>query len=135
MRWLYGLFLIGVGLILYLSWEPNPALRSVWFIPNWVAKWTDTHAHESSRTGVPFILLSLLVGLSPLLTAKPVYNWLLALLLLLAVLVVAEMGQLFISTRHFDWYDIGWGAMGSLVGLLSAAFIQLILIKLNWQKK
>lgn len=135
MRWLYGCITLGVGLILYLSWEPNPALRSVWFIPNWVAKWTDTQAHESSRTGVPFVLLGLFMGISPLLSNKSFMHWLIALLILLVVLVAAEVGQLFIPTRHFEWYDIGWGALGSLLGLLMAALARFILIKLNWQKK
>ena len=122
-RLLYGLILVGIGLVFYLSWQPNPELHSIWFIPKWVADWTDIEANKNLRTGVPFLVLSGLVGLLPRATRWSSSQWLFAWLGIVAVVVVAEVGQLLNPTRHFDWADIGWGATGGFLGLLIARFL------------
>ncbi|MFN8352799.1 MAG: hypothetical protein U0Y10_00005, partial [Spirosomataceae bacterium] len=53
-------------------------------------------------------------------------------LLLLGIVIVAELGQLMLPQRHPDWGDIGWGALGSTLGMGLGWFISLG-IK-HWQK-
>lgn len=120
MRIVYLLILIGVFLVFYLSWEPHKDLKFVWFIPNWLANWTDSHENEDLRTAVPFVFLGLLTGFLPG-HSRPVYWWALGWVALVGVVIVAEAGQLLIATRYFSWADIGWGALGALAGLMMAA--------------
>lgn len=44
--------------------------------------------------------------------------WLITWLGLVAIVTLAEAGQLLLPLRHFDWGDIGWGAVGAAVGLV-----------------
>ncbi|WP_460972118.1 VanZ family protein [Spirosoma migulaei] len=107
---------------MYLSWVPDPELKHIWFIPKWIAGWSDTRAHENQRTGVPFVFLGICAGLLPTRKSRPLDGWALLWLILVGVVILAETGQLLIPERHFSWSDVMWGALGSLVGLVIAAF-------------
>ncbi len=120
MRFIYGLILIGVGFVFYLSWVPSPKLEYLWFMPNWLTRWTDLPAHEDSRTGVPFVFLGLFAGLLARNTHRFLYRLVMAWLILVGVVVIAEAGQLVLPHRVFRWADIGWGAAGAFAGLLVA---------------
>jgi glycopeptide antibiotics resistance protein len=37
---------------------------------------------------------------------------------MLVLVTVAELGQLLLSDRHFDWMDIVYGVLGGCLGLL-----------------
>jgi hypothetical protein len=61
---LIALFLtIGITLVFYLSWLPQPQLGLSWIIPAWLAKWADNPINSTFRTSVPFFFLGLLTGL------------------------------------------------------------------------
>ncbi|GAB3893435.1 VanZ family protein [Spirosoma agri] len=120
MRLLYVLIFALVVLVFYLSWIPNPRLNDVWFIPGWLARWTDTPANEDIRTAVPFVFLGLCTGVLLPTPGRSYYRWFIAWLLLVGVVALAEAGQLLLPRRAFRLADIAWGAVGALVGMLAA---------------
>lgn len=125
----YGLLVLGAGLVLYLSWLPMPKMGLVWFIPGGVAHWADENRNDTIRTAVPLVGLGWLVGGWLALQNQPWRPWLLAFAGLAGLVVLAEVGQLFLSSRSFDLGDIGWGVAGALLGLGSvAALRQLYLV-------
>lgn len=83
-------------------------------MPSWLAHWADKHGQL--RTGVPFLLLGLMiVGLLKRELSRAGY-WLVW-CGLVGVVVLAEVGQLFLPRRHFDGMDIIWGGVGAALGL------------------
>ncbi len=125
MRWIISglLVLIGIIGILYLSWLPQPKLGLVWFVPRWLAEWTDTDANSNLRTGIPFVILGIIVGSFISGPGYLWYRWLAGWLGLVAVVFVAESGQLLLPKRSFDWLDIAWGAAGALAGMSIALIV------------
>lgn len=126
MRWVYVLLLVGIGLVFYLSWVPDPHLRKIGFIPNWLSSWTDKRANENLRTGVPFVFLGLMTGLLSKKQLLSLRHWIVSWLFLIGVVILAEAGQLFLPHRYFSWGDIIWGTIGSLIGLVGASFLVLL---------
>lgn len=125
-RIIYGLIILGIALVLYLSWVPNPDLHFVRFIPNWIVQWTNEQANEDLRTAVPFVGIGLLAGSLLSRQSDNLLHWLAIWLLLIGVVTIAEVGQLWLPKRHFSWVDIEWGATGSLAGLVAAGLLQKI---------
>lgn len=110
----FGLVLVGIGVLL-LSWLPNPDVGNVLPVPAAIRQWVN--ANGNLRTAVPFVLLGMLgEGLLP-----PHRSNLMARLkmggVFLLLVVIAELGQLWLPKRHFDWGDIGYGALGTAVGM------------------
>lgn len=118
------LLALGAGLVLYLSWQPHPQMATDWFIPGWVASWADERRNDTLRTAVPFVALGWLLGGWLALRHRPWRQWPLAWLGLVVLVVVAEVGQLFLKNRSFDPSDIGWGAAGALLGLGTLAALR-----------
>ncbi|GAB3807203.1 hypothetical protein GCM10028819_43620 [Spirosoma humi] len=112
----------GVAFTLYLSWLPKPQLGLMWFIPDWLATWTDANENETLRTGVPFVILGLIIGSWLQKMNYSWYYWAASWLGLVTVVLLAETGQLFLPQRRFDWWDVIWGATGAILGLSSAIF-------------
>lgn len=116
--WLfYILAVVGAGLVLYLSWQPQPQMAAVWFIPKWLATWADENRNDTFRTAIPFVALGWLAGGWLAKENSPWRHWLLAWSVLIGLVIVAEVGQLFLTKRSFDLGDIGWGTTGALLGL------------------
>ncbi|RAJ94148.1 VanZ like protein [Larkinella arboricola] len=131
MRLIYFFTFLGIALIFYLSWVPDPHMSFVWFLPEWVAHWADVKKNADLRTAVPFVFLGFMVGTWLSRSGHPWSWWVLAVLGLTLVAVVAEAGQLVLPQRHFSWADILWGAAGSGLGLLMA----FLLLYINRQLK
>lgn len=114
---------LGVALVFYLSWLPQPHIGASRVVPGWLAEWTDTQKNDTIRTAVPFLLLGGLAGLG--LAGSAGYRawrwWPLAWLALTLVVLIAEAGQLFLPHRSFDWRDVAWGACGAGTGLALVA--------------
>lgn len=113
---LFTLF-FGAGLVFYFSWLPDPDIGRQPYFPGWLGEWTNKYGNL--RTAVPFVFLG---ALSEFGLVKDPYQWKkrFSILALLFVLVfVAEIGQLFLTDRHFDYQDILWGVAGSLAGLVA----------------
>ena len=113
----YILLGIGTAGVFYLSWLPNPHLALVGLFPNWLGDWVDDQQNENMRTAVPLGLLGILAGYWLASSHRGWLNWLITWVALVGVVLLAELGQLRLPDRHFDWGDIGWGAVGALVGL------------------
>jgi hypothetical protein len=111
------LLFVGAALIFYLSWLPDPQIGLSNFVPDWIAEWADAKSNETIRTSVPFIFLGLLIGFWLLRGENFLKQWLLYWLLLIAIVLVAELGQLFLPNRIFDWRDVAWGACGAAGGM------------------
>lgn len=117
------LLTLGIGIVFYLSWLPQPRLSAHWFMPGWLGKWTDASGNENLRTAVPFLFLGGFSGLWLVVKNKPFRNWVIAFALLLLVATIAELGQLLLPQRTCDVGDILWGAAGSFAGL---SFVELV---------
>ena len=123
------LSMIGIILILALSWQSNPDLKSSPFMPSWIYNWTDKKRNDTIRTAIPFIILSLFIGSwFCIKKAKTIY-FIVAWLSLFLIVVLAEAGQFFIPSRYFDLRDIYWGSIGSSLGL-GATYIVLVIIRI-----
>lgn len=70
------------------------------------------------RTGLPFIPLGFIVGAWIYHRAGNRRHWLSGWGILIGVVVVAELGQILLPKRVFDWRDIAWGAIGAFLGLV-----------------
>lgn len=86
---------LGVGIVFYLSWLPQPKLSAHWFMPSWLGRWTDAGANENIRTAVPFLFLGGFSGLWLVNKGKPFRHWVIAFASMLLVATIAELGQLF----------------------------------------
>ncbi len=126
---LYGLMAIGIGLVFFLSWIPQPRLELLALLPDWLTRWTDNDANMNVRTAIPFLFLGLVAGIWLVSTHRPRQSWGLVWLALVLVVGLAEAGQLFRPLRHFDWADIGWGAVGAAVGLLVVGSLGRLVIR------
>lgn len=122
---LYAFMALGIAIVFYFSWIPQPRLSLTNYLPDWLSHWTDENANMNTRTAIPFIFLGCILA-SWLLTKKRIwYSWIEAWLWLVAIVVIAEVGQLLLPLRHFDWADIAWGAVGSAVSMLSFSVLAL----------
>lgn len=134
MRWIYIALIIGVGLVLYLSWEPDPSMKHIRFIPAWIGRWADAKPNWELRTAVPFVFLGILMSILP--SRWPFYkHWVNSWLMLVGIVILAETGQLFIPERYFQWEDIGWGALGGAIGLCIGAILLFITRKFIGTKR
>lgn len=121
---------VGILLIFGLSWQANPNLEGVPFIPEWLYNWTDSYRNSRIRTAVPFVFLSVIVGAWFCIRNVPLTYFVVAWGILTGVVVLAELGQYFIPLRDVDLKDMFWGSTGSFIGLatmyLVKFFIRLI---------
>jgi len=109
--------------IFYFSWINSPRLRLSGLLPEFVTSWTDTTENETLRTGVPFLFLSILVGVKLVLNKSDIRYWVLSFLGLTAIVCIAELGQLFLPLRISDLKDVFWGSAGSFFGLVCVYLI------------
>lgn len=108
--------------VLYFSWIESPRLSRNGMLPDLISNWTDKQENENLRTSIPFLFISVLIGI--VLGEKRTINiWIMAFLGLVALVFLAEVGQLFLPLRRFDWADIAWGIIASFVGLLGMYLI------------
>lgn len=112
------LFIAGIVAVLYFSWLPYPNLGKYGYLPRWLSRWTDTNANMNTRTAVPFTFLGMVSGFRLLLSKLVWYRWLTMWLILVLLVFLAEVGQLLLTLRHFDWGDIIWGAAGAFIGMI-----------------
>ena len=111
------LILLGTCSVFYFSWLPNPDIGKESYFPKWLGEWTNKNGNL--RTAIPFVFLGLLLEYE---FVKLSGHWkmrVILLILLLEMVVIAEVGQLFLSRRHFDPVDIVWGFLGSITGLFA----------------
>ena len=116
-------------------------MREMWFIPEWVGEWADKNPNfrnfpvfaafaallffvwnllsPNSDTRPPTSAKSLSLLVPSLLVLRRAALCFCAPALLGALLEVAQL--LFLSSRHFDWADIGWSASGAFAGAALAA--------------
>jgi hypothetical protein len=97
--------------VLYYSWLPNPSFKTETYLPNSLIQWTEEHG--ILRTGVPFVVLSINFILLNMKRITPIKIF----LILFTLLLVAEIGQIFLKYRHFDFMDIWAGIIAILCGL------------------
>lgn len=125
---LYGLMVTGIGLVFFFSWIPQPRLELTALLPAWLSRWADQDANMNLRTAIPLLFLGLVAGIWLVSTRRSGQSWALTWLGLVGVVALAEAGQLIQPLRHFDWGDIGWGAVGSAAGLLLAGVLGRLLV-------
>ncbi|GAB4035405.1 VanZ family protein [Spirosoma gilvum] len=135
MRILYLLLFLGVAFILYLSWQPSYDFKNLWFMPEWLTRWTDKHENGNLRTAVPFFFMGFAGGVIPSSHPRPFYRWAIIWLILVVIVALAEAGQLLIPSRFPSWEDIGWGSLGAFAGMVAGILVYFILRKSNLLNK
>ncbi|MFN3382488.1 MAG: VanZ family protein [Runella zeae] len=119
-----GGMLVGVILVLLLSWIPNPNVGDVLPVPASIRYWIN--ANGNVRTAVPLGMLGF--GVEWVLQSKNKgwrwrgWTW----LGLVGIVAVAELGQMLLPSRHPDWSDIFYGALGAALGIVGAKAVALI---------
>lgn len=111
----YVFIVLGMLSVLYFSWIESPRLSLNGALPKWLTKWTDNNENDNMRTAVPFIFLSVCMGILLILKEASLRWWIISLLLLVCLVFLAEIGQLFLPLRRFDWEDIGWAVWPSFI--------------------
>jgi len=114
---IYILLFTGAGLVFYFSWLPDPDIGNQSYFPAWLSQWTNKYGNL--RTAVPFVFLGAAseFGLVQYPNQWKKRSGILA--FLFGLVLVAEIGQLFLTHRHFDYQDILWGIAGSIAGMLA----------------
>jgi hypothetical protein len=138
-RLLWLFLLSSASLVLFLSWLPNPIISTYGFFPKAVGQWVDADANINIRTAVPFLAMGLMAGCWLVLTRQPWQRWIGFGLGFAGIVFVAEVGQLPLPHRHFDWEDIAWGTTGAFGGMLLGGMItytitQLLRLQQHQQK-
>lgn len=128
---IYLSLLLGAALIFLLSWLPNPRISTYGFFPALLGQWVDAGANVNIRTAVPFVLLGLLSSVYLGITRQHWSHWVGLTLGFVSVVFVAELGQLHLPQRHFDWCDITWGTLGALAGMTTGGIMAKLLILLR----
>lgn len=115
----FFLLVVGIVLILLLSWKMNPNVGEYQFLPDWLSTWADRLSNNQKRTAVPFLGLGIVAGVLLLFLQNRTWiTWLYTWGILNFIVMVAEFGQYFIPSRQPDMKDVFWGISGSGVGLL-----------------
>lgn len=112
-------------LVLYLSWLPDPNIGLLPIFPSWLGKWTNENGNI--RTSIPFILLGLIAEIIALENRNVKTKRTIALIVLILLVVIAELGQLLMPRRTFDFSDIAWGIVGSTIGMLLGIILKTLL--------
>jgi VanZ family protein len=105
-----AIFLL-IVLVFYFSWKPTPDIETSWYMPGWLADWSNQYGQL--RTGVPFVFIGTLLAFFDKKGRFLMYTF-----AMLVLVIIAELGQTFLPHRHFDWMDIVYGVSGGVVGLL-----------------
>ena len=121
----YALLVLIAGFafsVFYFSWIKDSSLHSEsWILPQWLLDWCNYF--PNARTAVPFLFLGFLTALYLYKKYATVQAWIIAYFILVSLVVIAELGQLFIPTRYCDWRDMLWGAAGDLPGFSLWGFL------------
>lgn len=128
---LYGLMIIGVLSVLYFSWISSPRFEYNNLVPLRIAKWADKYENGNLRTAVPLAFLGCLSGLYIIANKLKTGYWFFALIILIGLVFIAELGQLFRPIRTFDWKDIYWGTIGAGIGLIIMYILKRIINKIK----
>lgn len=110
--------LVGIGLVFWLSWLPNPDIGDVLPVPSWLRHWINVNGNF--RTAIPFLFLGFF---AEFILYQQHEGWKYrggALLVLVGVVIIAEVGQLWLPRRHFGWWDIVYGGLGAAGGIYFA---------------
>lgn len=113
----YVLIALGIFSVLYYSWIDSPRLSLNGTLPKVISDWTDRNENDNFRTAVPFFFISILIGIVLTIKKEPIKSWKAAFISLVILIFLAELGQLFLPLRMFDWGDIAWAIIASFIGL------------------
>ena len=104
-------FLILFCLTLYLSLKASPEMKSVSWIPPFLAEWADRNS--DLRTAVPYALLGIMVSWITS-NQKPGRRrqLLIGVGVLVFLLLATESMQLLLQGRTGSWQDLAWGMAG-----------------------
>lgn len=95
---LFLIFLLGALVVFYFSWKGNPDLEESWWMPHWVVVWGNENFNL--RTAVPFVGMGLMLGY---MIRRRFLYFLCCWLAMVALVVIAEVGQLYLPGRSFDF--------------------------------
>ena len=115
MKWLkWVLIFFFLVVVFYFSWIPDPNLIHTGYFPKEWKYWIDDL--KNFRTIYPFIGLGFF-GQSAFKKLGKLEAFLGVILLSLIIVSLAELGQLLLPERHFDWKDILYGFLGACLGV------------------
>lgn len=107
------IFLIGTVIVFYFSWKSNPDIETGGWIPLWLTTWTNKN--YNFRTAIPFFLMG--VSISSF-SRQSLRFYILCWMAMIVMVVIAEVGQLYLPGRSFDYWDIFYGVSGGATGII-----------------
>lgn len=111
--------------VLYYSWLQEPSFSSESYMPGWLVQWSDEYGRL--RTAVPFVCLGLLGNMFH---ANRIKAFLLFICFSFLLVLLAEIGQLFLPQRFPDWADVlcalGGGILGYSIQYLFGIFKKIV---------
>jgi hypothetical protein len=108
-----------VTIVFYFSWLPSPEIGFLGIFPAWLGRWTNANANANLRTAVPFLFFGTIAEIWYFNTSSPFKRRVIMLLVSSLIVIVAEVGQLFLPKRTFDLRDIAWGITGTATGIIT----------------
>lgn len=108
--------------VLYFSWLPDPNIGFQPYFPLGIGRWINENWNV--RTAIPFVFLAALAEIGFVQGVAATSRRFVVIACLLLLVTMAEVGQLFLSNRHFDPGDILWGFLGSIAGLIAGYLIK-----------
>lgn len=121
-RWIYRIFcLLLAASVLYFSWIPDPAFSEINWMPGPLSAWADRHGVV--RTGVGMIPLGLLIGIFTGLNRGRGRVLITRMLGMIGLVLISEVGQLFLPQRVFDWRDFLVGSAGGMIGIAAGYLV------------
>lgn len=113
-------FSLGILSVLYFSWLSSPKLGLNILVPHWISSWADKHEYFNIRTAIPMTFLGFISSCLLSFRKSKLQVWIFVWLFLIALVILAEVGQLLLPLRSFDLKDIYWGALGAFIPLFIA---------------
>jgi len=132
-QWL-PLLLMTLSLILvfFFSWLPSPRLGEQVQMPDWLEAFCNKY--DNLRTAVPMVFMGAF-GAWWIEVNGAGHKWVwIFLAACTLVVVVAELGQLLLPQRSFDWLDILFGIAGTCIGLFTGGMVCRLVRKVRGNK-
>jgi glycopeptide antibiotics resistance protein len=110
-----------IGAVFYFSWLSDPRFLNETYLPNWLLDWSNRY--YNLRTAIPFVVFGFLLQYyskehESLEMSAISFRYVRNVSIVVAVVCIAELGQLFIHKRSPDLLDVFFGILGSLSGAL-----------------
>jgi VanZ family protein len=115
-------------IVVIAALRSSPKMVTWPLLPEWAGRWADGHPdgrHLAGYAGLSFAVGGLVCS------HRRLRYWGRAALMLFALALILELGQLFLPSRFANWQDVAWSWAGVVIGL-AASWITIAVI--SWRR-